>query len=196
MIAEAIDPEDPVKTLMLFQNVIAASRGSITYPFAADSVSGEVDDGSEADAELSNPRALQMVNRVFVVRPGTPDAVSLHNAGAWKVTDASQAKRRENGAPGVRRDPVALEILRHHGWAKNRAEAASSDGLTVLPDDQDVVVRRINGINPNWSMVVVNDDLHALPAQQVQELIAALDTKVYLQMLDETFTKNWMNASV
>ena len=196
VIAEAIDPEDPVKTLMLFQNVIAASRGSITYPFAADSVSGEVDDGSEADAELSNPRALQMVNRVFVVRPGTPDAVSLHNAGAWKVTDASQAKRRENGAPGVRRDPVALEILRHHGWAKNRAEAASSDGLTVLPDDQDVVVRRINGINPNWSMVVVNDDLHALPAQQVQELIAALDTEVYLQMLDETFTKNWMNASV
>lgn len=196
VIDEAIDPEDPVKTLMLFQNVIAASRGSITYPFAADPVvDGEADDGSEADAELSNPRALQMVNRVFVVRPGTPQAVSLHNAGAWKVTDTSQAKRRENDGSGVRRDPIALEILRHHGWAKNRQEANSSDGLTVLPDDQDVVIRRINGIDPTWSTVVVNDDLHALPDRRVQELIAALDTEVYLQMLDETFTKNWMNAA-
>lgn len=188
--------EDSVKTLMLFQNVIAASRGSISYPFAADPVAGgEVDDSAETDAELSNPRALQMVNRVFVVRPGTPGAVSLHNAGAWKVTDASQGKRRENGAPGVRRDPIALEILRHHGWAKSRAEAAASDGLTVLPDDQDVVIRRINGIDPTWPMVVVNDDLHALPEARVKGLIAALDAEVYLQMLDETFTKNWMNAA-
>ena len=144
----------------------------------------------------SIPRPLQMVNRVFIVREGTPDAVSLHNAGAWKVNPASQAKRRESGAAGVRRDPIALEILRHHGWAKSRAEASSSDGLAVLPDDQDVVIRRINSIDPTWSMVVVNDDLHELPAERIQQLIAALDLDIYTRMLAETFTKNWMNAAV
>jgi hypothetical protein len=197
VIEEAVLEDDPIRSLMLFQNVIAASRGSITYPFAAAPVSAE--DGSEdseSNAQLVNPRPLQMVNRVFIVRDGAPDAVSLHNAGAWKVNPASQAKRRESGAAGVRRDPIALEILRHHGWAKSRAEASGSDGLAVLPDDQDVVIRRINSIDPTWSMAVVNDDLHELPAERIQQLIAALDLEIYTQMLAETFTKNWMNTAV
>lgn len=96
----------------------------------------------------------------------------------------------------MRRDPVALEILRHHGWARSRAEAASSDGLTVLPDDQDVVIRRINGIDQAWPMVVVNDDLQALPADRRELLIAALELGTYTRLLEETFTKNWMNAAV
>lgn len=197
VIEEAVLEDDPIRSLMLFQNVIAASRGSITYPFAAAPVSAEGESEDAAtDAQLLDPRPLQMVNRVFIVREGTPDAVSLHNAGAWKVNPASQAKRRESGAAGVRRDPIALEILRHHGWAKSRAEASSSDGLAVLPDDQDVVIRRINSIDPTWSMAVVNDDLHELPAERIQQLIAALDLDIYTRMLAETFTKNWMNAAV
>lgn len=198
MIEEAVLPEDPIRSLLLFQNVIAASRGSITYPFSAAPViteaAGEGED-SEADAQLVDPRPLQMVNRVFVVRDRTPEAVSLHNAGAWKVNPASQAKRRESGAAGVRRDPIALEILRHHGWAKSRAEASASDGLNVLPDDQDAVIRRINAIDPTWSMLVVNDDLHELGADRIARLIAALDLEIYTRMLEETFTKNWMNTA-
>lgn len=216
MIQEAVDQGDPVKTLRLFQNVIAASRGSITYPFAADPLPAEgawIDvevprslhdvgpDGTtqikkELDRTLvRNPRALQMVNRVFVVHTGTPEAVSLHNAGAWKVTEASQAKRRQNGGWGVRRDPVAIDILRHHGWAKTRAEASASDGLTVLPDDRDVVIRRINGIDPTWSMLIVNDDLYTLSPARVEQMISALNLDIYVQMLEETFTKNWMNLT-
>ncbi|MFF3127006.1 hypothetical protein ACFVRD_32940 [Streptomyces sp. NPDC057908] len=197
MIEEAIGPADLVRTLLLFQNVLAASRGKVTYPFAADPVSAgpDRDDNEDSDAQLANPRALQMVNRVFIVHDGTDGAVSLHNAGAWKVTPASQSKRRESGSAGVRRDPVALEILRHHGWAKNRSEASTSDGLRLLPDDQDVVVRRVNGIDPSWSMVVVNDDLRTLPASRVERLIGALALDIYTRMLDETFTKNWRNAA-
>ncbi|MFI9629246.1 hypothetical protein [Streptomyces sp. NPDC052042] len=196
VIEEAVFPADPVRTLLLFQNVIAASRSSITYPFAAEPVAnGTGDDDEDTDAVLVDPRALQMVNRVFVVRDGTYGAVSLHNAGAWKVTPASQAKRRESGAAGVRRDPVALEILRHHGWARSRAEASSSDGLALLPDDQDVVIRRINAIDPSWSMVVVNDDLHELPERRIRQLVEALDLATYTQMLGETFTKNWRNSA-
>lgn len=212
VIEEAIWPEDPIRSLLLFQNVLAASRGSITYPFAAAPVTpsavtaspvtaeanGEANGGgggSEAEAQVVDPRPLQMVNRVFVVRDQTPGAVSLRNAGAWKVNPASQAKRRESGAVGVRRDPIALEILRHHGWAKSRAEASASDGLSILPDDQDVLIRRINAIDPTWSMVVVNDDLHELGADRIERLIASLDLEIYAQMLEETFTKNWMNAA-
>lgn len=132
VIEEAVDPADPVKTLMMFQNVLAASRSSITYPFAAEPVSvcpeGEGDAGADADSaegDLVNPRPLQMVNRVFIVRDGTMGAVSLHNAGAWKVPAASQAKRIADNQPIVKRLDVPMRILRHHGWAQNQQEAST-----------------------------------------------------------------------
>ena len=198
VIQEVVLEDDPVRSLMLFQNVIAASRGSISYPFAAapvdPAVGVEYNDKGFA-VNIREPQALQMVNRVFIVREGTEDARSLLTAGAWKVTAASQAKRREDGRSRVRLDPIAREILRHHGWAKSLVEATDSEGLAVLPDDQDVVIRRINSIDPTWSMVVVNDDLHELPATRIRQLIAALDLGIYTRMLEETFTKNWRNAA-
>lgn len=198
LIDEAVKPDDPVKTLRLFQNVIAASRGSITYPFAVapidPAVGVETDDNGNV-AGLGEHRALQMINRVFIVRPGTARATSLLNAGAWKVNPASQAKRRETGNQGVRRDPVAVDVLRHHGWAISRAEASSGDGLVRVPDDQDVVVRRINSIDPAWPMLIVNDDLHTLGEERVRGLIESLDLDVYTGMLRETFEKNWRNAA-
>ena len=198
MILEAIDPDDPIRTLLLFQNVIAASRGSITYPFAADPVDVGSSDGneeSEDSSSLKNPRALQMVNRVFIVRDGTVGAVSLHNAGAWKVNADSQHKRRANGKAGVRHDPMSKQILRHHGWARSRSEVNDGNGLSMIPDDRDVVVRRINGIDPTWSMLICNDDLRALPRPEIVRIIRSLDLEIYLQILKDTFTKNWMNVS-
>lgn len=198
VIEEAVLEDDPIRSLLLFQNVIAASRGSITYPFSAAPIDPAVGVKYSEQGHVTNvrdPQVLQMVNRVFIVREGTENARSLLNAGAWKVTAASQAKRREEDIGRTKRDPVALEVLRHHGWARSRAEASMSDGLAVLPDDQDVVVRRINAIDPTWSMVVVNDDLHQLPADRIERLIASLDLDTYVRMLEETFTKNWMNEA-
>src|SRR5699024_9088928 len=195
-IQEAGHHEDPVATLMLFQNVIAASRGSITYPFAVDPLGGESDEKDDDLAgRIRNPRALQMVNRVFVVRQGTPGAVSLLAAGAWKVTPASQTRRRNEGLASVRRDSIPLQILRQQGWAKNRREAATSDGLSVLPEDRDVTVRRITRIDPTWSMLVINDDLHTLSAQRLSEVINALDLDIYTQMLAGEFTDSWQNTT-
>ena len=187
---EAIDQQDPVHTLTLFQNVIAASRGSITYPFAMDPVGG-LDD----EPDISSARPLQMINRVLIVKPGTPGAVNLHNAGSWVVTEESRERRRKNDEAGVRRDPTALRILRHHGWVGTTSQAETGEGLVVLPSDQDVAIRKISSIDPTWPMLVVNDDLHTLEPGRTTELIDALDIDVYLQMLQESFTKNWQNHS-
>lgn len=214
MIEAAVDLLDPVHTLLLFQNVIAASRGSITYPFAADAITDEaawveteivpsmhdlgatesVETRLELDSSfVRNPRALQMVNRVFVVKSDTPGAVNLHNAGAWKVTQAMRTKRQAEGTETVRTDPVATQILRSHGWTRSLL-APGDKGLNHLPHDQDVVVRKISGIDSSWPMVVLNDDLHMLSSAATTELIAALDLAVYAQMLGEVYTKSWMNA--
>src|SRR5699024_3558876 len=85
-------------------------------PAARDPLGGESDEKDDDLAgRIRNPRALQMVNRVFVVRQGTPGAVSLLAAGAWKVTPASQTRRRNEGLASVRRDSIPLQILRQQG---------------------------------------------------------------------------------
>ncbi|WP_328530145.1 hypothetical protein OG984_02885 [Nocardioides sp. NBC_00368] len=195
LISSVLTERSRLDAALLFQNVIAASRGSITYPFAAD----PPDPATPADQGASNgaitgARALQHVNRIFIVRPGTPGAVSLRNAGAWKVSPAVKERRQRDGAPFVQRDRVALEILEHNGWGPDNYRA-SERGLTPLPADQDVVVRRINGIDPSWPIWICNGDLHSFSQFQLGHLLGVLDLDIYTQMLAETYEKNWQNTS-
>ncbi|QNE18113.1 hypothetical protein F1D05_09710 [Kribbella qitaiheensis] len=190
ILAAAIESGDQLRTALLFQNVIAASRGSITYPFAAAPLNPNA---SGEDPVIVDPRSLQMVNRVFVVRHGVAGSVSLHNAGAWKIPPATQAKRRQ-GAQRPAPNDIARSILAHHGWAATRWMKSQNSRLVLVPDDRDVAIRKINGIDPTWSLVICNDDLRTLDPSALAAIIAALDLDAYTQMLAETFTKNWMNT--
>lgn len=188
---------DPVHAAMMFQNIIAASVGSISYPFAADDTDGDDEDQVAADgavdsAKLVNPRALQHYNRVFVVKKGVPGAVNLRTAGAWKVTAASVAKRHRDGSAPRQIDPVAKAILADNGLTVRSLDARLNN-MTMLPSDEDVVVRKINGIDPKWPMLVLNRDLHHLDAQHLQILLACLDLDVYNQMAAGAFEANWRN---
>lgn len=189
ILADVANNADLVHAARLFQNVIAASYGSITYPFASDAwVEGE-------DPEaIKNPRPLQHFNRMFLVKPGTPGAVNLRSAGAWAVTGASAIKRKRDGVPPVATDPVARQILRQQGLARDHMDAIQNN-LTLLPADQDVAVRKINGIDPQWSVLIVNDDLHCLSEVRLRELLDCLDLGIYNQMLAESFEGNWMNTT-
>jgi hypothetical protein len=189
ILTAVIEKDDPVHAAQLFQNVIAASMGSITYPFAADAWR----EGEDPD-EIRNPRALQHFNRIFIVKPGTPGAVSLRAAGAWAVTAASAARRQRDGMNPVSTDPVARNILRQQGWAKDHLDAAQNN-LTMLPGNQDVAVRKLSGIDPKWSVLIVNDDLHCLPKDKLSALLDGLDLDIYTQMLAESFEGNWMNGT-
>ncbi|HEX9230147.1 MAG TPA: hypothetical protein VF885_26395, partial [Arthrobacter sp.] len=189
ILTDVIANDDPVHAAVLFQNVLAASFGSITYPFASDAWA-EGDDPEE----IRNPRALQHFNRMFVVKAGTPGAVNLRAAGAWAVNAASAIKRKRDGANPVATDPIARQILRQQGLARDRMDAAQNN-LTLLPADQDVAVRKINGIDPRWSVLIINDDLHCLGADKLRKLLDCLDLDIYTQMLAGSFEDNWMNTS-
>lgn len=198
VIEEAIDHSDPVQTLRMFQNVLAASPGSITYPFAATHMGAQVAqeqaEGGTDGEDLVDPRPLQMYNRVFVVKEGTPGAVNLHMAAAPKIPPASLQTRAKNGQAQTRHDTVAQQMLAHHGWAATRADRAEHPDLRLIPEDRDIAVRKINGIDPRWPMRILNDDLHCLSEQAAGALIESLDLTIYTQMLEDTFTKNWRNS--
>ncbi|MGH3973516.1 MAG: hypothetical protein ACRDS9_09335, partial [Pseudonocardiaceae bacterium] len=71
---------------------------------------------------------------------------------------------------------------------------ASERGLTPLPADQDVVVRRISGSDPSWPVLICNGDLHSFSQFQLGHLLGVLDLDIYARMLAETYEKNWQNA--
>lgn len=193
ILIEALREEDPVFAARLFQNVIAASNSKITIPFAADPLDPNDPDYS-LDA-ITNPRPLQHYNRVFYVHHRKPGAVSLRSAGAWAIPPASRLKRREQGDPSTDDHDVAKAILRANGYARTRAEQAASPGLRLLPEDQDVQVRRISQIDPAWSCLIVNQDLHTMDPRTLEDLLGCLDLDVYVGMLAKVYEKNWMNSA-
>ena len=185
------DGFDTVESLLLFQNVVAASQGSITYPFASDPVPPGQKDSPEAAAR--GARSLQHYNRVFVVSPGTPGAVSLRSAGSWVVSKVVRDRRERDGLPVVNHDPTAVSVLAEMGLVRNRAELAARPGASLLPVDQDVAVRKIPGIEPTWHILILNRDLHEMPEELRRRLLASLDVGTYVSMLVSTFEENWMN---
>ena len=189
LLAGAASQKDAVLAARLFQNVIAASSGTYTFPFASDPL-GPGDDSSS----ITNPRVLQHYNRVFFVKAGHPGAVSLRSAGAWTVNALSKARREADGAAPVEVDTVALLICEGNGYTNSHARA-SAEGLGLLPHDQDVAVRKIPRIEPSWSALIENGDLVRMDEERLRELLSSLDLDVYLEMLAHTFEENWMNVT-
>lgn len=189
ILLEAARLDDAVLAARLFQNVIAASSGMITFPFAADPV-----DPIDPDPEkIMNPRALQHYNRVFFVHPGKPGSVSLRAAGTWVVNPASKLKRQKDGV-GVEHNPIALQICQANGFERDRMSAAANN-KTLLPVDQDLTIRKIPRIEPTWSAFIENGDLKCKPESEIRDLLGCLDLDVYLSMLVSTFEANWMNSA-
>jgi hypothetical protein len=189
LLLEAVRENDPVLAARLFQNVVVASNGKVTIPFASDPVDPI---NPEPDA-IVNPRVLQHYNRMFIVHQGKPGAVSLRAAGAWVVNPASKLKRsKDPQAANVLTDRVALEILQANGFARNRIEAAQFN-RELLPEDQDIAVRRISGIDPSWNILIENGDLICMDKSKLQDLLGCLDLDVYLGMLVNVYENNWKN---
>lgn len=193
LLAKVVREEEPVLAARLFQNVIAASSGKLVFPFAADPVDPYA--AQKKERTITGARGLQHYNRVFVVHHGKPGAVSLQAACAKVVSPASRLKRAKDGdSASTVTDPVARQILHHNGLTRKRAEA-SSKGMKLIPEDQDVAVRRISGVDPSWSMLIVNEDLHEMDDHALRDLLGCLDLDVYAQMLMETYEKNWKNPA-
>lgn len=190
LLLEAVRDNDPVLAARLFQNMVVASNGKITIPFAADPVDPV---NPDPDAVI-NPRTLQHYNRMFIVHQGKPGAVSLRNAGAWVVNPASKMKRKRDGLSPVQTDRVAMEILQANGFARNRMEAQQFN-RELLPEDQDIAVRRISGIDPAWNILIENGDLLCMEESKLKDLLGCLDLDAYLDMLAGVYEKNWMNRA-
>lgn len=159
---------DPVQLLIMYQNIIASSSGSITYIYG-------MRDGSD------EPIVLQNYNRMFIVKENTKGSMHLWAAAARAISPAMKRKRQAAGErPVAAPDPNAKKVL-------------EANGESAKYPDKDVVTKRVTNIDPEWDILIDNRDLHGLPAEDLQFIADSLDMEKYLQLLDNAYTRNWMN---
>ena len=59
--------------------------------------------------------------------------------------------------------------------------------------DKDIVTKKVTGIDPEWNVLIENRDLHGMTEEERKVIIDNLDINKYLQMLNDAYTRNWMN---
>lgn len=158
----------PVDCLIRFQNIIASSPGTINYIY------GVCEDNPE-------PIVLQHYNRMFIMKDGTPNTMHLYSACARKITPAMAKKRKENDErPVATPDPIAKKVL-------------LENGEVVTNIQRDIVTKKVTGISPKLNILIDNHNLSELSKSEQNYILDNLDLKAYLDMLDSSYTKNWMN---
>lgn len=165
-------PKGRHEVLRMFQNVLASSPASKTYIFATN------------DAEPGKPIIMQHYNRVFIMKDGTPDTVHLHAATAKKLTPAQINTRTRANERLQQHDPVASYVLN-----------ACGENVGSLPATHEAAVKKISGIEEDWSMQILNRSLFELSDEEIDTLLNNLDIEKYLGLLRQCFEDNWMNES-
>lgn len=181
-----------------FQTVIAASIGSLTFPIASDPIkstnfliNNSVIDTTNPD-NLNNLRNLQHYNRIFVTIPGTcSDAVSIQAMGCYKVAPATINKRKDkNDKLAIMGHPKLIKLMEELGYTR---DDSTDSNLQLLPEDEDLVIRKVSGIEPTWHMRIENRNLYHMSIEELENILSTLDIETYITMAEKSFTKNWMN---
>lgn len=164
--------KDKVDYLLMFQNVLTSSTGSIAYIF-----------GTKNNKE--EPIILQHYNRVFIMKDDTPDCPNLMNlqsANAQAITPIVKAKRMRSGEAPRQPNPLALHVLEQNGVT-----------LDSLPDNKEPTVKKVTNVDPEWQMFIQNKDLNYLSDEEVTFILDNLDYEKYLYLLNNAYEKSWRN---
>lgn len=205
--------DDPVKFLRYMQVILASSDGTRRYVYASpthlniipsedgkktitevilnvDTPSCKKGDVVNEEEEREAIYPLQQYNRAFLVAEPTAKTVRLAIATKGVVAKTTWEKRiKEHKVGWAEEDKNAKKILRDLGkeYAEHERIANRYEYRTV----------KIKGVSDAQQFLIVNHDLNhidELGPNAFQHLKNMLDKKAYIDMLENTFTQNWMNV--
>lgn len=159
---------EPVEALKMFQNIVASSTGSIRYIFA-----------TKKD-NPANPIILQHYNRVFIMKDDYENGVHLRSANSKKITPSMIKKRKRDNERPQQHDPIAMQILNAYGVDK-------------IDGGSEAKIEKITDIEPEWNMLIENNDLHMMSDEKIKDILDNLDYDKYLAILRGKYEKNWRN---
>lgn len=181
---------NPIEYLTMMQNILASSTGSNAYIFGIPDnqySNSIIEDGSLLPNAQTNLVILQHYNRAFIMKDHTPETLHLRTATERTITPAMKKKRLElrKTDPNINFDePPAKYVLKKNGY-----------NFDEKPEDKDLIVKKVSGIDENWCMFIQNKDLHYLTPEEYQFIIDNLDYEKYLFLLKESYENNWMNQT-
>ncbi len=186
------------KYLNMFQTIIASSIGSQTYIF------GETENLQNykeqltaipfdhnlfnAACESNDINIMQHYNRIFFVNKDFHDKYNmpvfkLHNAAARAITPAQKLTRSKNNEREVQHDPYAIALLEKFGLNEKD-----------IPTGKEAKITKVSGISEDWYVYINNHSLFEMSDEEAQLLINNLNMDNYLQLLSNSFNKNWTNC--
>ena len=214
--------KDPVKFLRYMQIILASSDGTRRYVYASPThlkpSSEEDDKKNQSQSMILNRKIgnytrnqvinedqehevifpLQQYNRVFLVAKPTSQTVRLAIATKGVVNQNTWNKRVEEAKKSGKR----LHLC--HGWEDDANAKTILQAIGKEYSDQERKANRyeyrtvkIKGIQDDQQFLVLNHDLHYIDDighDAFQHLKSMLDKEAYIDMLENTFTQNWMNV--
>lgn len=170
ILSSAKDKFDKTKLLIMFQNIVVSSIGSISYVFGTERKTPDV------------PIILQHSNRIFLMKDDVPDTINIRIATAKAITPNTKQKRARENERAIQHDPMALTILQAHGVPQ-----------TQIPSDKEASIKKVTNIEPSWQVRVENHDLHLLDDSIKDDILSNLDYNKYLTILKGMY-ETWQNA--
>ena len=162
--------KDPRDFLCALQIILASSVGSMRYVITR-SESGAIE-------------TMQHYNRAFPLRFKTSETKHVENVVAKKITPATKQKRMKNNERIVQHNPTALAILGEYGVEKDE-----------IPFDCEATFQKVSKVDPEWNMLIRNDDIHELTEEEARDLISKIDFYVYVKELEKVYEGSWRNLT-
>ena len=162
--------KDPRDFLCALQIILASSVGSMRYVITR-SESGAIE-------------TIQHYNRAFPLRFKTSETKHVENVVAKKITPATKQKRMKDNERIVQHNPTALAILGEYGVEKDE-----------IPFDSEAVFQKVSKVDPEWNMLIRNDDIHELTEEEARDLISKIDFDVYVKELEKVYEGSWRNLT-
>lgn len=158
--------------MRMHQNILApSSAGTVSYVY-----------GMPKPDDTSNWIILQAINRIFMMKEGTPGTIHLQAASARKITPAMKTTRSKNKSmPAIIMEPVATQVIKENG------------GEHDIPEEHDIVSKKIPNLDSKIPVFIQNKDLRQLDQTEIDFIKNNIDINHYLWLLQHTFEESWMN---
>ena len=59
----------------------------------------------------------------------------------------------------------------------------------------EAVFQKVSKVDPEWNMLIRNDDIHELTEEEARDLISKIDFDVYVKELEKVYEGSWRNLT-
>lgn len=163
----------PIKQLLYLQNILANGSSTLTFNITKNHETGEMG-------------TMQKVNRIFLMKDGTPNTFNIESVTFKKLTPAMIAKRKKENQKLLQHDLKALEMLKKSGVTDDEVIEKESDM-------KEATFKKVKGIDQTWDVYIQNKSLYHLSKEEINFILTNIDWDKYITESAKTFNEDWSN---